>query len=186
MRRLLIYIILSISLILILLKVAISFKDWNSYEELIVQKLEDTFNARIHIGGKIEVSLITPKLTIYNVYVQYNNDKKQKLSDSVSINRIEIRPSFLSLFLFSLQPKLVTLFGVKGSKEDFISIVNKRPGKVDVIMKDSQIDLNNDFADYRSIVNIKEIAIKKNGHFYGKAKVDDNNYDFSGKADITK
>ncbi len=76
MRRLLIYIILSISLILILLKVAISFKDWNSYEELIVQKLEDTFNARIHIGGKIEVSLITPKLTIYNVYVQYNNDKK--------------------------------------------------------------------------------------------------------------
>ncbi len=108
------------------------------------------------------------------------------MSDSVSINRIEIRPSFLSLFLFSLQPKLVTLFGVKGSKEDFISIVNKRPGKVDVIMKDSQIDLNNDFADYRSIVNIKEIAIKKNGHFYGKAKVDDNNYDFSGKADITK
>ncbi len=186
MRRLLIYIILSISLILILLKVAITFKDWNSYEELIVQKLEDTFNARIHIGGEIEVSLITPKLTIYNVYVQYNNDEKQKLSDSVSINKIEIRPSFLSLFLFSLQPKSVTLFSVKGSKKNFISIVNKGPGKVDIIIKDSQIDLNNDFADYRSIFNIKEVAIKKNGHFYGKAKVDDSNYDFSGKADITK
>ncbi|MCV3769765.1 MAG: hypothetical protein K0T53_03560, partial [Wolbachia pipientis] len=110
--RFFIYIVLSVSLVLILLCVATAFKDWNNYREFIVQKLENIYDAKIYIGGKVEVTLITPKLTIYNVYVQYNSNEKQKLSDLISINRIEVKPSFLSLFLFSLQPKSITLFGV--------------------------------------------------------------------------
>ncbi|QKX02478.1 AsmA family protein [Wolbachia endosymbiont of Dirofilaria (Dirofilaria) immitis] len=186
--RLFIYIILSISLVLTILHIVTIFKDWDSYKELIVQKLENNYNAKIYIGGKIEVSLITPKLTIDNVYVQCLDDEKQKLSDLISINRIEVRPSFLSFFLFSLQPKSITLFGMKGSKKNFTGIINGRASKidVDVVIKDSKINLNNNFADYRSIVGIKEVAIKKDGHFFGKVKVDDNSYNFLGKVNITK
>jgi len=163
-----------------------TFKDWNSYKEHIVQKLENTYNAKVRIGGKVKVSLITPKLTIYNVYIQCNNNKEQKLSDLISINKIEIRPSLLSLFLLSLQPKSITLFGMKSSKENFVNITNEKASKVDIIIKDSQVSLNNNFVDYSNIVNIKEIAIKRNGQFSSEVKVDDNNYDFSGKVDITK
>ncbi|NSM56710.1 AsmA-like C-terminal region-containing protein [Wolbachia endosymbiont of Atemnus politus] len=181
-----IYTILSISLVLILLHITATFKDWNGYREHIVQRLESTYNAKIHIGGKVEVSLITPKLTIHNVYIQYNNNKEQKLSDLIGISKIEVRPSLLSLFLLSLQPKSITLFGMKGSKKNFISIMNEKAGKVDIVIKDSQINLNNDFTDYRSIINIKEVAIKRSGQFFGKVRVGGNNYDFSGKVDITK
>ncbi|MDG7057587.1 MAG: hypothetical protein LKM43_05635, partial [Wolbachia endosymbiont of Penenirmus auritus] len=181
-----IYTILSISLVLILLHIAATFKDWNSYKEHIVQKLENTYNAKVHIGGKVKVSLITPKLTIYNVYIQCNSNKEQKLSDLISINKIEVRPSLLSLFLLSLQPKSITLFGMKSSKESFVNITNEKASKVDIIIKDSQVSLSNNFVDYSNIVNIKEIAIKRNGQFSGEVKVGDNNYDFSGKVDITK
>ncbi|MGL9775404.1 MAG: AsmA-like C-terminal region-containing protein [Wolbachia sp.] len=181
-----IYTILSISLVLILLHVAATFKDWNGYKEHIVQKLENTYNAKVRIGGKIKVSLITPKLTIYNVYIQSNNNREQKLSDLISINKIEVRPSLLPLFLLSLQPKSITLFGMKSSKENFVNITNEKASKVDIIIKDSQVSLNNNFVDYSNIVNIKEIAIKGNGQFSGEVKVGDNNYDFSGKVDITK
>lgn len=111
------------------------------------------------LGGKIKVSLITPKLTIYNVYVQYNENKEQKLSDLISVRKIEIRPSFLSLFLFSLQPKSITLFGMKSNKENLLNIINTNASgnTVDIVIKDSQVSFKNDFAD---IVNIKEVAVK--------------------------
>ncbi|MGL9726505.1 MAG: AsmA-like C-terminal region-containing protein, partial [Wolbachia sp.] len=107
--KLSIYSILLISLALVLLHVAITFKDWSGYREHIIKELEKTYDAKVYIGGKVEISLITPKLTIYNVYVQYNKNKEQKLSDLISAKKIEIRPSFLSLFSFSLQPKSITL-----------------------------------------------------------------------------
>ncbi|MGL9717198.1 MAG: AsmA-like C-terminal region-containing protein [Wolbachia sp.] len=181
-----IYTILSISLVLILLHIAATFKDWNSYKERIVQRVESKYNAKVHIGGKVEVSLITPKLTIHNMYIQRNDDKEPKLSDLIGVNKIEVRPSLLSLFSFSLQPKTITLFGMKGNKKDFISIINKKASKVDIIIKDNKVNLNNNFADYGNIVNVKEIAIKRNGQFSCAVKVDDNNYDFSGKVEITK
>ncbi|WCR57804.1 AsmA-like C-terminal region-containing protein [Wolbachia endosymbiont of Ctenocephalides felis wCfeJ] len=184
--KLSLYAILSISLILTLLHVAATFKNWNGYKELIVQKLENTYNAKIHIGGKVEVSLITPKLTIYNVYLQYNNNKEQKLSDLIGVNKIEVRPSLLSLFLLSLQPKSITLFGMQSSKKNFVSIISEEASKVNIVIKNSQINLHNDFADYGNIVNIKEFAIKRSRQFSGKVKIGDNNYDFSGKINITK
>ncbi|MGL9761923.1 MAG: AsmA-like C-terminal region-containing protein [Wolbachia sp.] len=183
--RLSLYAILSISLLLILMHVAATFKDWSGYRKYIIKELEKTYDAKVHIGGKIKVSLITPKLTIYNVYVQYNENKEQKLSDLISVRKIEIRPSFLSLFLFSLQPKSITLFGMKSNKENLLNIINTNASgnTVDIVIKDSQVSFKNDFAD---IVNIKEVAVKKNKQFFGKVKVGDNNYDFSGKVNITK
>ncbi|QOD38322.1 AsmA family protein [Candidatus Wolbachia massiliensis] len=181
-----IYTILSISLVLILLHIAATFMDWNGYKEHIVQELESKYNAKIHIGGKVEVSLIIPKLTIHNVYIQRNNNKEQKLSDLICINKIEVRPSLLSLFLFSLQTKSITLFGIKGSKKDFINIINQKASKVDLVIKDSQASLNNNFVNYGNIVNIKEVVIKRNGQFSVEVKVGDNNYDFSGRINITR
>jgi hypothetical protein len=150
--------------------------------------LERTYDAKVHIGGKIKVSLITPKLTIHNVYIQYNENKEQMLSDLISVRKIEIRPSFLSLLLFSLLPKSITLFGMKSNKENLINIINTKASgnTVDIVIKDSQVSFKNDFANYSSIVNIKEVAVKKNRQFSGKVKVGDNNYDFSGKVNITK
>lgn len=186
--KLSIYAILSISLLLILMHVAATFKDWSGYRKYIIKELERTYDAKVHIGGKVEVSLITPKLTIHNVYIQYNENKEQKLSDLISVRKIEIRPSFLSLLLFSLQPKSITLFGMKSNKENLINIINTKASgnTVDVVIKDSQVSFKNDFANYSSIVNIKEVAVKKNRQFSGKVKVGDNNYDFSGKVNITK
>ncbi|MCA4775422.1 hypothetical protein IHO40_05045 [Wolbachia endosymbiont of Mansonella ozzardi] len=181
-----IYTMLSISLVLILLYIAATFRDWNSCKEHIVQKLENKYNAKVHIGGKVKVSLITPKLTIHNVYIQCNSNKERKLSDLISINKIEVRLSLLSLFLLSLQPKSITLFGMKSSKENFVNITNEKASKVDIIIRNSQASLNNNFVDYSNIVNIKKVAIKRNGQFSGEVKVGDNNYDFSGKVDITK
>lgn len=180
------YIIPSVSLLLTLLHFAATFKDWDSYKGIIIQKFEDKYNARIHISGKIEVSLITPKIIIYNMYMQCNSNGRGKLSDLISINRVEVRPSLLWLFLFSLQPKSITLFGLKGSKRNFINIVSERTSKVDIVIKDSQVNLNNDFGNYRSNVNIKEIAIRKSGNFSGEVDVGDKNYGFSGKMNITK
>ncbi|MFP3032133.1 MAG: hypothetical protein ACEY3M_13750, partial [Wolbachia sp.] len=178
--RLSLYAILSISLLLILMHVTATFKDWSGYKGYIIKELERTYDAKVHIGGKIKVSLITPKLTIYNVYVQYNENKEQKLSDLISVRKIEIRPSLLSLFLFSLQPKSITLFGMKSNKENLINIINTKASgnTIDIVIKDSQVSFKSDFAD---IVNIKEVAVKKNRQFSGKVKVGDNNYDFSGK-----
>ncbi|MGL9681682.1 MAG: AsmA-like C-terminal region-containing protein [Wolbachia sp.] len=181
-----IYAILSISLVIIFLHVAATFKDWNVYKDHIVQKLENTYNAKVRIIGDIKVSLITPKLTIYNVYIQSNNNKEQKLSDLTSINKIEVRPSLLSLFLLSLQTKSIILYGMKSSKENFVHIVNEKASEADIIIKDSQVNLNNNFIDYSDLVNIKEIAIKRNGKFFGEVKISDNNYDFSGKVGISK
>ncbi|UPA55247.1 AsmA-like C-terminal region-containing protein [Wolbachia pipientis] len=180
--KLSIYAILSISLLLILMHVAATFKDWSGYRKYIIKELERTYDAKVHIGGKVEVSLITPKLTIHNVYIQYNENKEQKLSDLISVRKIEIRPSFLSLLLFSLQPKSITLFGMKSNKENLINIINtKASGNiVDTVIKDSQVSFNAD------IINIKEVAVKKNKQFFGEVKVGDNNYDFSGKVNITK
>ncbi|WP_174133179.1 hypothetical protein, partial [Wolbachia endosymbiont of Atemnus politus] len=69
-------------------------------------------------------------------------------------NKIEVRPSLLSLFLFSLQPKSITLFGMKSSKENFVNITNEKASMVDIVLKDSQINASNDFTDYRNIINI--------------------------------
>lgn len=186
--KLSIYAILSISLVLVLLHVAAVFKDWSGYRKYIIKELERTYDAKVHIGGKIKVSLITPKLTIHNVYIQYNENKEQKLSDLISVRKIEIRTSFLSLLLFSLQPKSITLFGMKSNKENLINIINTKASgnTVDIVIKDSQVSFKNDFANYSSIVNIKEVAVKKNKQFFGEVKVGDNNYDFSGKVNITK
>nr|WP_218939042.1 AsmA-like C-terminal region-containing protein [Wolbachia endosymbiont of Litomosoides brasiliensis] len=175
-------------MVLILLQVVVTFKDWNSYKEYIVQELEKTYNAKVHIGGKIEVLLITPRLTIHNVYMQCNNNKEQKLSALISINKIEMRPSILSLLLFSLQPKSITLLGMKSNRENFINIINARASNdvVDIVMKDGQVSLNNNFADHDSIVDIKEVTIRRNRQFSGKVKVSGNNYDFSGKVNIAK
>lgn len=87
--RLSLYTILSILLLLILMHVAATFKDWSGYREYIVKELEKTYDAKVHVGGKIEISLITPKLTIYNVYVQYNKNKEQKLSDLISAKKLK-------------------------------------------------------------------------------------------------
>lgn len=87
--KLSLYAILSISLLLILMHVAATFKDWSGYREYIVKELEKTYDAKVHVGGKIEVSLITPKLTIHNVYVQYNKNKEQKLSDLISAKKLK-------------------------------------------------------------------------------------------------
>lgn len=165
--RLSLYAILSISLLLILMHVAATFKDWSGYRKYIIKELEKTYDAKVHIGGKIKVSLITPKLTIYNVYVQYNENKEQKLSDLISVRKIEIRPSFLSLFLFSLQPKSITLFGMKSNKENLLNIINTNASgnTVNIVIKDSQVSFKNDFAD---IVNIKEVAVKKISSFLVK------------------
>ncbi|MGL9733058.1 MAG: AsmA-like C-terminal region-containing protein [Wolbachia sp.] len=181
-----IYTILSISLVIMLLHVAATFKNWNSYKEHVVQKLENTYNAKVRIGGKIKVSLITLKLVIYNVYIQSNNNREQRLSDLISINKIEVKPSLLSLFLFSLQPKSITLFGMKSNKENFVNITNEKGSKIDITIKDSQISLNNNFVDYSNIVNIKEIVIKRNGQFSGEVKIGDKNHDFLGKVGISK
>ncbi|MFP3027821.1 MAG: hypothetical protein ACEY3L_16820, partial [Wolbachia sp.] len=180
--KLSIYAILSISLLLILMHIAATFKDWSSYRKYIIKELERTYDAKVHIGGKVEVSLITPKLTIYNVYIQYNENKEQKLSDLISVRKIEVKPSLLSLFLFSLQPKSITLFGMKSNKENLINIINTKASgnTVDIVIKDSQVSFNAD------IINIKEVTVKKNKQFFGEVKVGDNNYDFSGKVNITK
>jgi hypothetical protein len=131
--------------------VAATFKDWSGYKKYIIKELERTYDAKVHIGGKIKVSLITPKLTIHNVYIQYNENKEQNLSDLISVRKIEIRPSFLSLLLFSLQPKSITLFGMKSNK-----INTKASGNtVDIAIKDSQVSFNAD------IINIEEVAVKK-------------------------
>ncbi|MDD9331776.1 MAG: AsmA-like C-terminal region-containing protein [Wolbachia sp.] len=176
------YTILLTSLILTFMHIAVSFKDWNGCKEYIIRELEKTYDAEIHIGGKVEVSLITPRLTIHNVYIQYNEHKEQKLSDLISINKIEVRPSFLSLFLFSLQPKTITLFGMKSNKENLLHIVDTKISNniVDVAIKDSHINLED------NCINIKEINVKKNKNFSGEVKIGDNYYDFSGKINITK
>ncbi|WP_349967183.1 AsmA-like C-terminal region-containing protein [Wolbachia endosymbiont of Armadillidium arcangelii] len=183
--KLSLYAILSISLVLVLLHVAAAFKDWSGYREYIIKELEKKYDAKVHIVGKVEVSLITPKLTIYNIYIQYNKNKEQKLSDLISAKKIEIRPSFLSLFLFSLQPKSITLLGMKSNKENLINIINAKASDniVDIVIKDSKISFNNNSAD---TVNIQEVAVKKNKQFFGKVKIGNNNYDFSGKVNITK
>ncbi len=186
--KLSIYVTLSISLVLILLQVTVTFKDWDSYKEYIVQGLEKTYNAKVHIGGKVEVSLITPKLTVHNVYMQCNNNKEQKLSTLIGVNKIEVRPSILSLFLFSLQPKSITLLGMKSNRENFINIINAKTSSnaVDIVIKGSQVSLNNNFTDYDNIVNIEKVAIGKSKQFSGEIRVDSNDYDFSGKVNITK
>ncbi|UIP92255.1 AsmA-like C-terminal region-containing protein [Wolbachia endosymbiont of Anopheles demeilloni] len=180
--KLSLYAILSISLLLILMHVAATFKDWSGYREYIVKELEKTYDAKVHVGGKIEVSLITPKLTIYNLYVQYNKNKEQKLSDLISAKKIEIRPSLLSLFSFSLQPKSISFLGMKSNKENLLNIINTKANDniVDILIKDSQISFNAD------TINIKEVAIKKNKQFFGEVQIGDNNYDFSGKVNVTK
>lgn len=183
-----IYAILSISLILVLMHVAATFKDWSGYKGYIIQELEKTYDAKIRIGGKVEVSLMTPKLTIHNVYIQYNENKEQKLSDLISVNKIEVRPSFLSLFLFSLQPQSITLLGMKSNKENLFNVLNAKSNSdiVDIAIKDSQISLKDNFADYDNVVNIKEIVVKKNRQLFGEIKIGNDYYDFSGKVNITK
>ncbi|WCR53481.1 MAG: hypothetical protein PG981_000503 [Wolbachia endosymbiont of Ctenocephalides orientis wCori] len=185
-----VYAILVISLILILGHVTVVFKNWNSYRGNIIQELEKKYDAKIHIGGKVEVSLITPKLTIHNVYIQYNenNNQEQKLSDLVSINKIEIKPSILPILSFSLQAKSITLSGIKSNKKNLLHVINTKASSniIDVIIKDGQINLKDDFSDYRSIINIKEVSIRKNKHVFGEIKVGDNDYYFGGKIDITK
>lgn len=170
---------------LILMHVAVTFKDWSGYKEYITQELEKAYDAEIHIGGKVEVSLITPKLIIHNVYIQYNENKEQKLSDLISVSKIEIRPSLLSLFLFSLQPKSITLLGMKSNKKNLLHIINTKVSNniVDVVIKDSHISLEDDSNNF---VNIKEVNVKKNKKFSGKVKISNNYYDFSGKINITR
>ena len=182
-----IYTILVISLVLIFGHFAVVFKDWSSYKESIIQELEKTYDAKIHIGGKIEASLITPKLTLHNVYIQYS-EQEQKLSDLISVNKIEIKPSFLSLLSFSLQPKSITLSGVKSNKKNLLHVINTKASSniTDVIIKDGQINLRDDFSDYRSIINIKEVSVRKNKHVFGEIKVGDNDYYFGGKINVTK
>ncbi|WP_168463910.1 AsmA-like C-terminal region-containing protein [Wolbachia endosymbiont of Ctenocephalides felis wCfeT] len=177
--RLSIYATLSISLVLILLQIIVSFKDWNNYKERIIQELEKTYDAKVHIGGNIEVSLITPKLTVHNVYIQYSEDKEQKLSDLISADRIEIRPSLLSLFSFSLKAKSITLLGMKSNKANLLNIMRAKANSdiVDIIVKDSQLQY-----DSANVVNIKEIVIRRNKHFFGEI----NSYDFDGKVYISK
>ncbi|QKX03122.1 hypothetical protein GOY07_02920 [Wolbachia endosymbiont of Litomosoides sigmodontis] len=186
--KLSVYFTLSIVLVIIFLQIAVTFKDWNSYKEYIVQELEKTYNAKVRIGGKVEVLLIAPKLTLHNVYVQCNNNKEQKLSALICVDKIEVRPSVLSLLLFSLQPKSITLLGMKSNRENFINIINAKASSdaIDIVMKDSQVSLNDNFADHDSVVNIKEVAIRRNRHFSGKVKLGSNNYDFLGKVNIVK
>ncbi len=180
--KLSLYAISSILFLLILMHVAATFKDWSGYREYIVKELEKTYDAKVHVGGKIEVSLITPKLTIHNVYVQYNKNKEQKLSDLISAKKIEIRPSLLSLFSFSLQPKSISFLGMKSNKENLLNIMNTKANDntVDILIKDSQISFGTD------TINIKEVAIKKNKQFFGEVQIGDNNYDFSGRVNVTK
>lgn len=177
-----IYAILSILLVLVLTNVAVTFKDWSRYKEYITQKLEKEYDAKIHIMGKIEASFIMPKLTIRNVYIQYNGHEEQKLSDLVSVGQVEIRPSFLSLFLFSLQPKSITLLDMKSNRQNLFNIVNKKSSNniMNILIKDSHISVEDDY------INIKEIKIKKNKKFSGKVKINDSHYDFLGKINITK
>ncbi len=186
--KLSIYVTLSVSLVLILLQVTVAFKDWDSYKEYLLQGLEKTYNAKVHIGGKVEVSLITPKLTVHNVYIQCNNNEEQKLSTLIGVNKIEVRPSILSLFLFSLQPKSITLLGMKGNRENFINVINAKASSnaVDIVIKDGQVSLNNNFTDHDNIVNIEKVVIRKSKQFSGEIRVDGNDYDFSGKVNITK
>jgi hypothetical protein len=186
--RFLLYTALSISLLLIIMHAAATLKDWNGYKGYIIQELEKVYDAKIDIGGKVEVSLITPKLTINNVYIQHNQNKEQKLSDLINVSKIEVRPSFLSLFLFSLQPKSITLLGMKSNKENLLNVINAKANNsiIDVAIKDSYINLKNNSSDYGNILEIKEIIVKKNRHFFGEVKIGGNYYDFSGKINITK
>ncbi|WFW29772.1 MAG: AsmA-like C-terminal region-containing protein [Wolbachia endosymbiont of Menacanthus eurysternus] len=180
------YVVSLISLVSISLYVFLFFKDWNNYKEYIIQKLEDTYDIKVHIGGKIKVLLVAPKLIIYNVNVQHNNVSEQRLLDFISINKIEVKPSFLSLFLLSLQLKSVTLFGAESSKEGIIDLTSKIGNKIDLIIKDSKVNLGNSFIGYNNVVDIKEIAIKRNGHFVGEINVNSKNYNFLGNVNILK
>ncbi|MCV3769424.1 MAG: AsmA-like C-terminal region-containing protein, partial [Wolbachia pipientis] len=65
-------------------------------------------------------------------------------------------------------------------------VVNKRANKVDLLIKNSQIDFSSNYSKYRGFVNIKKVALKKNGQFTGEVKIDNGNYDFSGKINITQ
>ncbi|OEY86711.1 hypothetical protein BIY23_02525 [Wolbachia pipientis] len=171
-----IYAILSIVLIIFIAHITILFKDWNGYKEYIAQELKKAYDAEIYIGGKVKFSLITPKVTIHNVYIQYGTHKEQHLSALVNVDKIEIRPVLLAL---SLQPKSITLFNMKCNKKNLFHIINVK-ANADFIIKDSCIDIED------NTVSIKEMYIKKNKKFTGNIKVNDYYYNFSGKINDKK
>ncbi|MDN5248353.1 MAG: AsmA-like C-terminal region-containing protein [Wolbachia endosymbiont of Tyrophagus putrescentiae] len=180
--RLYIYITLLILSALTSAHIVVTSKDWNEYKERIIQKLEVGDDVKVHIAGKIEASLITPKVTLHNVYIQYNRNKEQKLSDLVSIGKIEVKPSLLSLLMFSLQPKSIALLDMKSSQKNLFNIINAKftNSITDVTIKDGHISIEDDCID------IKKISIRKNKKFFGTIKIKNSDYDFSGEVNAEK
>ncbi|MBV0900092.1 MAG: hypothetical protein KTV77_05195 [Wolbachia endosymbiont of Fragariocoptes setiger] len=171
---------LFILLFLTVAQLSVKLKDWSSYKDFITHHLENTYNAKVYIIGKVEISLITPKLSIHNVYIKYNNgNAKQRSSDLISMSKIEIKPYFLSLLKFSPKPSSFVLFNMRSNKENLLKIAHKSGNIDNVIIKNAHIN-NEDIS-----IDIEELEVKKNKKFSGKAKINDNYYNFLGKISIT-
>ncbi|WP_339045349.1 AsmA-like C-terminal region-containing protein [Candidatus Mesenet endosymbiont of Agriotes lineatus] len=95
-----------------LLYAAPSFINWNNkYKSYIEQKLKETYGTQVNINGSVEVSFIPIKMIIHDLYIKHESESYLS-SKSTIIEKLEFKPSFLSLVKFAPSPKKVTIHGL--------------------------------------------------------------------------
>ncbi|WP_458695388.1 AsmA family protein [Wolbachia endosymbiont of Pentidionis agamae] len=178
---------MSVSLILYVISV---FIDLNKYKSVITEELEKIYNAKIFIGGKVEVSIINTEVIIHNVYIKPNASIGKHLSELVTIDKLKIKPAILSLLTFSFKPKSITIYGIKSNKSNLSSMIQIKinDNLTDVVIKKGSIFLEENFSE-DGIITIEDVNIKNKKskkEIFGKINLANRSYAFSSKIDVTQ
>lgn len=171
------------------------FVDWNAlcesyaFEQLGVS-LENS-SSLVKTVGNIKGSFVPPRLTVNNLYVECDAEALG-CRGQVSVERVELNLSLLSLIFGTLKVKSVDLYGLRTDMDSFAYIVSSQTagGVYQVTLRDAVIGTHRSGdATPRNAVYIKRGQIKTEGGTYfsdAELRIGGGKYNLTSELALTK
>lgn len=160
------------------------FINWNNkYKSYIEQKLKEAYGAQVSINGSIEVSFIPTKMVIHDLYIKHEG-KSDWLSKSTTIEKLEFKPSILSLVKFAPSPKKVIIHGLATDMQNLYRMTKAGSNIRNVSVIDSDINIGK-----KDRIHIKAATFKGtkvNKKVTSTFILRQNNYNLNASMDLAK
>ncbi len=191
MMKVLRYVATSIFALLFLLYIVPSFINWNGkYKSYIAKKLEEVYGTQVNISGNIKVSFIPMKVVVHDLYLEHENEHKNYgLSNLITIEKLEFKPSFLSLIKLAPNPKAITIYNLTTDIQNLYGITTVKDGNIKSIsIVNSNINIGKGTQDKEKIhikaANLK--SSKTNRKITSAFVFKQNNYNLDANIDLAK
>ncbi|MFV9838485.1 MAG: AsmA-like C-terminal region-containing protein [Aaplasma endosymbiont of Hyalomma asiaticum] len=167
--------------------------DWNSrYGNYVFEQLgASTSKSGITIRalGNIKGRFISPKLSVNNLYLECNEETTECVG-TISVEKLELRLSFLSMIMGRAKVKSVDLFGLRTNVNNLGRIIESQTaGELRRVRVHDSVIVSSKVIEAfpKNAIHIRRGELKSSGSTYvsnAEFKIGNSKYDFVAKLDF--